>query len=100
VLHPPRARRHTHAGGRLEEGRRIEPSGPAADAPSPRPARLSTRQRRPAADGDPDASYAILDPEAGTVVWRRVRYDIATVQGAMRDAGLPASLSARLSVGL
>jgi predicted phosphodiesterase len=51
-------------------------------------------------DGDPAAAYAILDPETGAVRWHRVRYDVAAVQGAMRDAGLPASLSARLSVGL
>lgn len=51
-------------------------------------------------DGDPDASYAILDPEAGVVAWHRVRYDVAAVQAAMRDAGLPASLSARLPLGL
>jgi predicted phosphodiesterase len=51
-------------------------------------------------DGDPDASYAILDPHAGTVRWRRVRYEVAAVQAAMRDVGLPSSLSARLAVGL
>lgn len=50
-------------------------------------------------DGDARAAYAILDPDAGTVRWRRVAYDIETVQAAMRDAGLPASLSARLAVG-
>jgi diadenosine tetraphosphatase ApaH/serine/threonine PP2A family protein phosphatase len=51
-------------------------------------------------DGDPDASYMILDPGAGTVTWHRVPYDIESVQGAMRAAGLPASLSSRLAVGL
>ena len=51
-------------------------------------------------DGDPDASYMLLDPDAGTVQWRRVSYAVASVQAAMRDAGLPASLSARLAVGL
>jgi predicted phosphodiesterase len=51
-------------------------------------------------DGDPDASYAILDPDAGTVAWHRVPYDVTAVQDAMRAAGLPASLSARLTVGL
>jgi diadenosine tetraphosphatase ApaH/serine/threonine PP2A family protein phosphatase len=51
-------------------------------------------------DGDPDAAYAILDPEAGTVRWHRVAYDVGAVQSAMRAAGLPASLSARLAVGL
>ncbi len=51
-------------------------------------------------DGDPRASYAILDPEARTVAWHRVPYDFAAVQAEMRAAGLPGSLSARLSVGL
>jgi predicted phosphodiesterase len=51
-------------------------------------------------DGDPDASYMLLDPDAGTVQWRRVPYSVGSVQAAMRDAGLPASLSARLAVGL
>jgi predicted phosphodiesterase len=50
-------------------------------------------------DGDPRASYAVLDPEAGTVRWHRVAYDIGAVQRAMRDAGLPIALTARLSVG-
>lgn len=51
-------------------------------------------------DGDPNASFMLLDPEAGTVTWQRVPYDIDAVQRAMQAAGLPASLSARLSVGL
>ncbi len=51
-------------------------------------------------DGDPDASYMIWDPDADRVTWHRVAYDIASVQRAMREAGLPASLAARLGVGL
>jgi len=51
-------------------------------------------------DGDPDASFIVLDPGAGTVAWHRVPYDVGAVQHAMEAAGLPASLSARLSVGL
>jgi predicted phosphodiesterase len=51
-------------------------------------------------DGDPDASFMVFDPRAGTVEWQRVAYDIESVQHAMRAAGLPASLSARLTVGL
>ena len=50
-------------------------------------------------DGDPDAAYAILDPEAGHVRWQRVAYDIAAVQDAMRAVGLPGALRSRLSVG-
>ena len=51
-------------------------------------------------DGDPRAAYAVLDPEAGSISWHRVPYDIAAVQAAMREAGLPPSLAARLSFGL
>jgi predicted phosphodiesterase len=51
-------------------------------------------------DGDPEASYMLLDPTAGTASWHRVPYDIDSVQLAMARAGLPASLAARLSVGL
>jgi diadenosine tetraphosphatase ApaH/serine/threonine PP2A family protein phosphatase len=51
-------------------------------------------------DGDPDASFLLLDPGAGTMRWQRVPYDVEAVQAAMRAAGLPPSLSSRLSVGL
>jgi len=51
-------------------------------------------------DGNPEASYAILDPEAATVSWHRVAYDIDAVQAAMRAVGLPGSLIARLPAGL
>ena len=51
-------------------------------------------------DGNPAASFAILDLGAGTVEWQRAPYDVPAVQAAMRAAGLPASLVARLSGGL
>jgi diadenosine tetraphosphatase ApaH/serine/threonine PP2A family protein phosphatase len=51
-------------------------------------------------DGDPSASFAILDPEAGRIAWHRVPYDVGAVQEAMRAAGLPNGLAARLSIGL
>ena len=51
-------------------------------------------------DGDPEASFAILDPEAGTIEWHRAAYDIGVVQEAMRAAGLPSSLASRLGAGL
>ena len=50
-------------------------------------------------DGDPRASWGLLDTDAGTFAWRRVAYDVETVQARMADAGLPRSLAARLSVG-
>lgn len=51
-------------------------------------------------DGNPRASYLVLDPEAGTVVWQRVAYDIAAVADAMRRAGLPERLAERLRHGV
>ena len=50
-------------------------------------------------DGDPDASYLILDPDTATVTWHRVAYDIAAVQAAIRAAGLPGRLADRLAFG-
>lgn len=50
-------------------------------------------------DGDPRAAYAIYAPDANRVEYRRVAYDIVTVQRQIAEAGLPKSLAARLSVG-
>jgi len=50
-------------------------------------------------DGDPRASYAVLDTEARTITLHRVEYDIATTQRKMARAGLPAWLIYRLSYG-
>ena len=50
-------------------------------------------------DGDPDSSYLVLDPEAATVTWHRVAYDIASVQAAILAAGLPRRLADRLAFG-
>jgi predicted phosphodiesterase len=51
-------------------------------------------------DGDPRASYLILDMDAATATWGRVAYDVAAVGAAMRAAGLPARLAERLRHGL
>ena len=51
-------------------------------------------------DGDARASWLELDLAAGTGTWHRVAYDVAGVQRAMRDAGLPARLAERLRHGL
>ncbi len=50
-------------------------------------------------DGDPRAAYLVLDVDAGQATWHRVAYDIASVQAAIRAAGLPARLADRLAVG-
>ena len=42
----------------------------------------------------------ILDTGTSTLTWRRVAYPIAATQAAMRAAGLPPRLAARLDDGL
>ncbi len=50
-------------------------------------------------DGDPRASYALYDSQAGTLLHRRVAYDVETTQEKVRRAGLPEHLAERLSYG-
>ena len=50
-------------------------------------------------DGDPRASYALLDREARTITLHRIAYDIAATQEKIKAAGLPASLAERLASG-
>ena len=50
-------------------------------------------------DGDPRASYAIYDEDAGAVEIRRVSYDVAKAQRKILKAGLPALLASRLAEG-
>ena len=50
-------------------------------------------------DGDPRACYVLYDPEAGTVVPRRVEYNIREAAGKILAAGLPKQLAIRLFLG-
>ena len=50
-------------------------------------------------DGDPRASYAVLDTGESTIHHYRIEYDIALTQQRMREAGLPSRLINRLSLG-
>jgi predicted phosphodiesterase len=50
-------------------------------------------------DRDPRAAYAIYTPESRTWEPRRVEYDIASVQKAILDAGLPSRHAERLAKG-
>ncbi len=50
-------------------------------------------------DTDPRAAWMLLDLEARTAAWRRVRYDVKGAQAAIRAARLPDSLAERLSYG-
>ena len=50
-------------------------------------------------DGNPDAAFAVVDLGASAVRFSRVRYDVATTQAKIRDAGLPDVEAERLAVG-
>ena len=50
-------------------------------------------------DGDPDAAYAVVDLDAGTVDLRRVEYDVEAVVDAVAEAGLPERIGTRLRDG-
>lgn len=50
-------------------------------------------------DGNRDASYLILDTEAGVAEFHRVGYDVGLTQRLMREVGLPRWLVERLAIG-
>ncbi len=50
-------------------------------------------------DGDPNASYLVLDTDAFTATWHRVPYDIETAKRRIVAAGLPPQLARRLDFG-
>lgn len=50
-------------------------------------------------DGDPRASYAVLDIDERTIEYRRVAYKVGVTQERMRRAGLPKALVNRLAFG-
>jgi predicted phosphodiesterase len=51
-------------------------------------------------DGNPAASYLILDAEPLTVTYRRVAYNVEETQALMRERGLPERLAKRLTYGV
>ena len=50
-------------------------------------------------DGDPRASWLLLDTDRWSATWHRVDYDIDSAAQAIRAAGLPLPLSERLYYG-
>jgi diadenosine tetraphosphatase ApaH/serine/threonine PP2A family protein phosphatase len=50
-------------------------------------------------DGDPRASFAVIDTETRCLSFHRVRYDVAAAAAKIRRAGLPEFLADRLAVG-
>jgi diadenosine tetraphosphatase ApaH/serine/threonine PP2A family protein phosphatase len=50
-------------------------------------------------DGDPRASYVVLDPDRRAVLFRRCAYPVEETQRRIREAGLPEALATRLGLG-
>ena len=50
-------------------------------------------------DGNPAASYAVLDTDRRELTYCRVPYDVAAAAAKIRNIGLPAWLADRLSLG-
>jgi len=50
-------------------------------------------------DGDPRASYLMLDLDGRTATFHRVEYDVERTQAEIRELGLPELLAARLALG-
>jgi len=80
----------TLAGGLLPAGAEVPLTGRVLLNPG------SVGQPR---DGDPRASWLLLDIGAGTATFRRVEYEVGRTQQQMREADLPEALAARLTLG-
>lgn len=99
---------HTHlpAGFRWRPGAE-SPGVESVRGASLRTARLDATQRwiiNPGSvgqprDGDPRASFAIIDLADGVVSWERVAYDIEAAQRRALASGLPARTAERLALG-
>jgi diadenosine tetraphosphatase ApaH/serine/threonine PP2A family protein phosphatase len=50
-------------------------------------------------DDDARAAWALYDPDAGVLEFRRTPYDVAAAQNAILEAGLPSLLAHRLAEG-
>jgi predicted phosphodiesterase len=104
LRHPIGLHGHTHVPVAFVDDRgRIEHVGPAPGASlrlDGRRALVNPGSVGQPRDGDPRASYLVLDPGSGAITWHRVAYEVEAVQAAMRAVGLPGFLVSRLSIGL
>lgn len=51
-------------------------------------------------DRDARSAYLLLETDGPALDWRRVAYDVSTIQAEMRQAGLPRFFVERLAVGV
>ena len=79
-------------------GRETDVSG-EFELPKTGPALINVGSVGQPRDRDPRAAYGVLDLARGTILLRRVSYDIAAAQASIIEAGLPAWLALRLERG-
>ena len=80
----------------------VESTGPDSDLlrlPTGGPSLINVGSVGQPRDGDPRAAYGVYDVDRGTMLLRRVPYDIAAAQTSILDAGLPPWLALRLAQG-
>ena len=82
----------TGSGGLAPEGTEVDLSGGRA--------LLNPGSIGQPRDGDPRAAFLVIDTESGRATFRRVEYPFADTKVAIRAAGLPEELAARLEHGL
>ncbi|MGD9692767.1 MAG: metallophosphoesterase [Phycisphaerales bacterium] len=75
------------------------PSGPTIALPSDRRVLVNPGSVGQPRDGNPEASWMLLDTGMRTAQVRRVAYDVEGVREKIRAAGLPDGLGERLLVG-
>jgi diadenosine tetraphosphatase ApaH/serine/threonine PP2A family protein phosphatase len=94
---------HTHLPGAFVVDGETVVAAPARDgstiAINGRRAMLNPGSVGQPRDGDPRASYMILDTAAGEATWHRVAYDTDAAASRIRAAGLPDRLASRLAAG-
>ncbi len=99
---------HTHVqGGFVQQGAEWEESRPVCGAEGECRLAIAPGSRmlvNPGSVGqprdyDPRAAFALYDSEEAVVIFRRVMYDVAGAQEAIRSHGLPERLAARLDAG-
>lgn len=95
--HLPLAFRARRVGGDSVRMRNVESGGQMALGD--RRAILNPGSVGQPRDGNPDASFMIIDTDAAMVGWYRVPYDVAATQAAMESVGLPTYLIRRLARG-
>lgn len=94
---------HTHV--RTLFATSVDPFGSSVDGadelrlPSTGPALINVGSVGQPRDHDPRAAYGVLDLERGSILLRRVPYDVQAAQASIIAAGLPEWLALRLERG-